>query len=257
VGLAGYNIAHSPDLPPVGASVYEYWLAANGVFVRGRRAGVEAMIPVSSWCEVRGLAELDGYCYLDYPPLPKEAMRCMLELSRAARDESGPVEALFHIEWDAGRGQWELSEPKQERSATAVRPLETGPGSSYESALIEVHSHHTMQPFWSGTDNREEQGFRLYGVLGDIFGTPTLRLRVGLYGYFMPIPAWVAFDMPDEVADGIDERPERVRRAQSERGWVDIELTPIEAAAIDGFIDELTGLWVPAGGAKEHQVGSA
>jgi hypothetical protein len=36
-----------------------------------------------------------------------------------------------------------------------------------------------MKAFFSGTDDADEQGFRLYGVLGSIFERPTFMLRVG------------------------------------------------------------------------------
>ncbi len=35
-----------------------------------------------------------------------------------------------------------------------------------------------MRAFWSNTDNRDEQGFRIYGVIGRLDSdTPELRLR--------------------------------------------------------------------------------
>ncbi len=76
---------------------------------------------------------------------------------------------------------------------------ESGPGSSYAGALIEVHSHHGMPAFWSGTDDADEQGFRLYAVLGDIFRRPTLRVRVGIYGQFYELPAGTIFGLPAGV----------------------------------------------------------
>jgi hypothetical protein len=39
-------------------------------------------------------------------------------------------------------------------------------------SFIEVHSHH-HESFFQQTDDKDEQGFRLYGVLGTIFNRPT------------------------------------------------------------------------------------
>lgn len=37
------------------------------------------------------------------------------------------------------------------------------------SGLCETHSHHTMNAFWSGTDNANENATQFYGVWGEIF----------------------------------------------------------------------------------------
>jgi PRTRC genetic system protein A len=244
----------SPDFPPVRAAMYEYWLAGNGVFVRGKREGLEAMVLVAP-AQVKGLPELTPYCHLQYPPLPAGALELILDLSRQACSDGRKMrEALFHIEWTGG--QWKLHFPDQEASGASVLPKETeqGEGTSYARCIIEVHSHHQMKAFFSGTDNADEQGFRLYGVLGEIFERPTLRLRVGVYGDFMEVPASVAFELPKGITDNLNTRAGHVRRVSPERDYLDIDLPPIEAdeAESAGQIDEPTGLWLPSG-AREQE----
>ena len=68
--------------------------------------------------------------------------------------------------------------------------------------LIEVHSHHGMDAFWSRLDDADEVGLALYAVLGRIFDAPQLRVRLGVYGEWWPIPATWVFDLPPEIADG-------------------------------------------------------
>jgi PRTRC genetic system protein A len=100
--------------------------------------------------------------------------------------------------WDNGpRRMWRLAIPEQERSATSCKPIgaAVAPGGSYEKAVIEVHSHHSMSAFFSSTDDKDEQGFRIYGVLGTIFDRPTLRLRIGVYGQFWEVPAEDFFEL--------------------------------------------------------------
>jgi PRTRC genetic system protein A len=195
--LVGYTFLRGEVNPPIEAALYEYLLASNGLFVRGAREGLRALIPVAQ-CLVRGLGVAEPYCELLYPPVPDVAVEVMLDEARRATGRDGqPVEILYHLSWEGGT--WRLSIPEQEATETSVQPVHTGPGSSYERAIIEVHSHHAMRAFWSGTDDRDEQGFRLYGVIGDIFERPTLRLRVGIYGYFWEIPASQVFALPEEV----------------------------------------------------------
>ena len=46
-------------------------------------------------------------------------------------------------------------------------------------AIVEVHSHHAMRAYFSATDDRDETGRRIYGVLGRLDGPhPEIALRV-------------------------------------------------------------------------------
>ena len=54
--------------------------------------------------------------------------------------------------------------------------------------VAEFHSHGTSRAFFSKTDDRDEQGFRIYGVARRLDATePELSLRVGVYGHFAPV----------------------------------------------------------------------
>jgi hypothetical protein len=44
-----------------------------------------------------------------------------------------------------------------------------------------------MRAFFSGQDNNDEQGLKIYGVIGSLGKMPTLQLRAGVYGYFHPL----------------------------------------------------------------------
>ncbi len=195
--LIGYGIATPGEHPTGRGQLYDYIMAGNGVFLHAEREYMRALVPVSGPCLVRGLETVQPYFHLEVPPVPQAAMAKMLEVARASRQGTQPVECLFHLWWEGSA--WHLTIPRQERGPGHVKPLDTGEGSSYERALIEVHSHHSMAGFWSGTDDKDEQGFRLYGVLGHIFTKPELRLRIGVYGQFMELDAEEVFEMPSGV----------------------------------------------------------
>ena len=198
--LIGYAIQRTADPPPITAQAFEYLLGSNGLFVRGRREGLEACVPVVG-AVVRGLEPVEPAIHLAYPRLAAGGLTRMLEIARQARQHNQPVEILFHLAWQ--RDHWQVSVPRQSQSPGSCAPLDTGPDSSFAHALIEVHSHHTMPAFWSPTDDRDEcSGFRLYGVLGTIFKRPTLRLRVGMHGYFWEIPAHWVFELPPTINIG-------------------------------------------------------
>ena len=62
----------------------------------------------------------------------------------------------------------------------------------------EFHSHGSSRAFFSATDDRDEQGFRIYGVVGRLdTPLPELSLRVGVYGHFAPVDWPQVFDGPN------------------------------------------------------------
>ena len=68
--------------------------------------------------------------------------------------------------------------------------------------VAEFHSHGTSRAFFSATDDRDEQGFRIYGVAGRLdTPLPELSLRVGVYGHFAPVDWPQVFDGPNPTRD--------------------------------------------------------
>lgn len=63
---------------------------------------------------------------------------------------------------------------------------------------IELHSHHTMNAFWSGTDNKNENATQFYGVWGNIFNDqPSFLFRyVNGKDRKIDIDASLVFDYP-------------------------------------------------------------
>ena len=182
--------------------LYRYLVGQEGVFLEAHRRGLKTCIPLAS-CEIRGLASVNSYFQLEYPPVPVELVSEMLELARQAETATGtPTEILFYLLWQEQGEFWELILPEQKGRASSVRP--TDPTNlEYQAALIEVHSHNSMAAFFSATDDRDEQGLKLYGVLGKIFEEPQIALRLGVYGQFFPIPASLVFNLPEGLEDAL------------------------------------------------------
>lgn len=190
MNLIGYNLSRTNADHQVSGQLYDYTFAGNGVFIRVERESIKATVQLAS-CDVRGLPAVEPRISFGFPRVPSRIVQAIQK--RAAMAALQPVECLWHLvwsevyPWDEG---WELVEPEQERSATACRPLHDGPGSSHEKAIIEIHSHHFMPAKFSAQDDKDETGFRIYGVIGN-FGRhrPVCRLRLGVYGYFAPVLA--------------------------------------------------------------------
>ena len=212
VNLVSYHrlggIEQPGQLPPITpGGLYELWETGSGDFIRARRTGLEVMLPL----QLAGRPDLTPaapYVKLDFPPVPGQLLEEMLGFSRQASDRAGrPLEMLFHVSWNEERAGWRLEVPPQVQRRASVRPTWSGADSSYQRALLEVHSHHRMDAYFSATDDRDEgRSFRLFAVLGRIFERqPHIRLRAGLFGRFWEIPAGWVFELPGWVSDCVSE----------------------------------------------------
>ena len=192
--FVSYNIATSILLPPISSNLQEYWLAGNGVFPRGARNGIHVCAHLCA-LNIPGLPKLEPYFNFTFPCVPPHLLSTMLELSVAA----GQEEVLFYLAFT--EGIWQLLIPDQiatEYSVTPTNPLDP----FYESAIIEVHSHHRMAADFSALDDEEEKGkFRIFAVLGEIFTQPTISVRVGIYTHFQILSARSVFKLPPGILD--------------------------------------------------------
>ncbi len=195
-----YLIANAAELPPISAPLYEYVFAGNGVFKRAARKEMSAIIPVNE-CAIRGLAPVEPELSIRFDMVPESIIQHILDTARdAARQE---VEILFHL--SLVNGKWRLEVPPQIQRCASVEPMEKGAGSSYEQAIIEIHSHHRMPAEFSPDDDRDEAGFRIYGVIGNLNPRsahwPRINFRVGVYGDWWPLPANRIIETPAQLID--------------------------------------------------------
>lgn len=159
--LVHYRIAYlGIPLPPIEASLYEYLLAGNGLFVRGERRELSMLLPVASF-ETRGPATLEPHIELRVPRVPQSVLLACLDEARKARDRQGfLVEMVFHL-WADDTGCWHMEIPEQMQESASVQPLDDSPTSSYARALLELHSQADLAPQFSSADDGDEIGFRL------------------------------------------------------------------------------------------------
>ena len=199
-GLVNHVLAAEGELPAIEAAMLEYVYAENGIFVRAKRPGIEAMIPYVE-CTLNYLEPVTPYVKFDYPKVPSEIVSEMLALSQeAARDK---LEILFYLLWEDDR--WRLVIPSQNQSEWRVEPVERGADSPFSFALIECHSHRTDLASFSTTDDRGEFNLRFYAVLGRVFEAEAeIRVRIGVNGYTREIPATTIFELPATVRDCLE-----------------------------------------------------
>ncbi len=209
-----YLFMETPALPPMPAPL-TYVVAEGGVFLWAKRVGLEALVPVQP-CTMRGLHPVQPFVILDGPPRVTTALlQTMLVQGRQAQQEDGiPVEMLFYLSPQAP--DWELWIPPQRQFPARVEPIKEWLDlSAYASVVLEIHTHPpNMQAFFSHIDDADEQqGFRLYGVIGCMKSTQgnieaEIRMRVGIYGVFYEFPAERVLDLPEGLRECVPQDAE-------------------------------------------------
>ena len=177
----GYLMNNPTGLSGERGLYYDYIFASNGVFIEAESPLIAARIPVAD-CDIRGLAPIEPKVSLTYGSIPQRFFDLALDLFLSDRE----TEQYVAITGEAG---YHFYIPVQDKSAGSV-VYEVG-----NSVVLEIHSHGHMGAWFSGTDNIDETGLKLYGVVGKLATTPIVKLRIGVYGYFRDL-FW------NEVFDG-------------------------------------------------------
>ena len=171
----GYLVNHDDGLAGTQGIGYDYVLGLDGLYVQSENAHLTARMLVAP-CEVRGLAPVAEKVALTHGPIPAGLFELGLRWFRDDPD----TERYFAVRRDGNT--YRLVVPPQAGTATslAYRPP--------AGVVAEFHSHGRSRAFFSKTDDDDEQGFRVYGVVGRLdTPLPELSLRVGIYGHFAPV----------------------------------------------------------------------
>ena len=202
----GYLVSHHTGLSGLQGIGYDYVLGSGGLYVQSESAHLTARVPVAS-CTVRGLAPVAEKVELAQGPIPASLFELGLRWFRDDPD----TERLFAVRWD-GR-TYRLMVPPQAGTATSLAYVPPA------GVVAEFHSHGSSRAFFSATDDRDEQGFRIYGVVGRLDAPlPELSLRVGVYGHFAPVEWSQVFDGPNPGVRLMDAEPESAHAPIKEQG---------------------------------------
>lgn len=177
---------HTGGVPPV-PKFYSYLLAANGVFKLAQTSHISVSLPVSPG-RIAGLERWQDGPRLTFGP-PKIPAHWLYAVLNHARRVGPAIEQMYHFYYSAERG-WRVAVPRQKASAGAV----TYTGGDDPAIVLDLHSHHGMDAFFSATDDADEQGCRLYAVIGNIYRRPAIALRAGVYGDFARFPVNHVFE---------------------------------------------------------------
>jgi hypothetical protein len=202
--LNRFHVAHSLNpMPPATPGITWVW-AANGIFKRGVSAELDILIPVADVVEV---APRDGLFappnlanllpHIRWATWPRSIagslLGPLLADARQATDErtiARPIEKQYFIAHCPTRGL-KLIAPRAQRGTAGRVTYAVPPG---ERLLVDIHSHHSMPPFYSATDDGDDTGLSVSVVIGRLYTRPALCCRLNVYGHRMDIPAGMIFE---------------------------------------------------------------
>ena len=174
--MVGHLVKREDGLWGAGRGLaYDYVMAGNGVFVECEGPLLGARVQVAA-AVIKDLPPLEPRVVLRHGPIPGFLFKLALDAMLAH-----PTLELYTAVVCEG-GEYHLRVPGQVRSEGGLRDIQLPP-----NRVLDLHSHANMSAFFSGTDNHNEQGFQLYGVVGKLLEEHEVRLRVGLYGHFQPV----------------------------------------------------------------------
>ena len=165
--------------------------------------------PLGNYCaRIEGGVSLTEGFFPTVPPCPAAHLRRIVEIFKERPD----TEALVTVVYDSEGGEYHLvwQGDVADRGSVEYTPLPDG-----ERYLVyaEIHSHHSMRPFFSDDDDSSEKKLGVYGVVGRVdrekpvglFRYPCGRLQSGETRFlplraeeiFSPAPAvWSLIDQP-------------------------------------------------------------
>jgi PRTRC genetic system protein A len=182
--LVDYLVART-SLPPRSGLAYDFVLARDGLYVVAGNAHLDVRVPVAR-CLVRGLVPLHAACTLRHGRLSAAFWDEALRIARVSAIVGH--EMLLAVVHEPGCGYRMVRPPQVSGAARVVYRPTVG-------TVLELHSHHRLPAFFSRTDDADEQGLRLYGVLGRLdTARPEVALRVGAYGHYLPLPWEAVFE---------------------------------------------------------------
>lgn len=133
------------------------------------------------------------------PKMPGNLLRDIYEFFKLVAIEHA-TEVLVRVYYDDAESQYVVEVPRQQVTGSSVHTDE--PLNCALWPVMDIHSHCAYDAFYSATDNADEIGNRIYGVIGKVISNPTMLLRAGTGGKRVMIREEDVFDLNEH--DGRD-----------------------------------------------------
>jgi PRTRC genetic system protein A len=173
-----------------------YVAAENGLFeVRMNAIGTFARKIEG----VPGMGQVAAGFHPALPKIPWELFEKAISFFRAVMQRHGNAEAYIQFFWNREEGKYFAHVPEQFVSGGHVSFNRDAEMELKHVLVMEAHSHNTMGAFFSGTDNADEQGDRLFMVVGRLDRRiPQVLVRYGMAGHHDLLDIEAVFEAPVE-----------------------------------------------------------
>jgi len=133
---------------------------------------------------------------LNVPKIPASALDMTLSFFRTIYEKHSS-EVFLQFFYDTIKEEYLLHCPKQTVSGASVNFFRDRDFETAEKILVfEIHSHGSMNAFFSGTDNGDEKDDRFFGVIGKVKQYyPEMKLRLSMGGHKSEIDMSELFDL--------------------------------------------------------------
>lgn len=133
------------------------------------------------------------------PKMPKSILEQALSFFKAYT-RKGDYEVMLRVYWDIQEAAYVVECPEQKVTRTHIDCLYdtkyTGRNQLRYMVVMEIHSHNVMRAFFSDVDDRDEQRFGLYGVIGRLNRPqPEMILRVKSNDDVVTVPVSDVFEL--------------------------------------------------------------
>jgi len=161
---------------------------------------------------IPGLAkDLFEGIYLDVNQISKESLFQIITFFKDIAERMHNAEALVYGYYHLTTKTWLLDVPKQQVSGGGVK-AEPSPelerASSGYIRVFDIHSHNSMPAFFSGTDNKDEAGDKIYLVVGKIDDkVPQINIRGGGRNKRIKLSLNMLFDITNNEYEKLSEIP--------------------------------------------------
>ena len=165
------------------------------------------------------------------PKIPAQLMGEIIAFFRSFMTESEENEAMALIYWDKEEKRFFAYVPKQSVCKERVEAnLHDCPYDDAERYICyaDIHSHNSMDAFFSGTDDRDERSTGLYLVLGKLdHFYPEIEARIFCGDSFVPIDPdtvieGLEYPFPKEWLEQVSIRKKEPARAEKKRGLMNL-----------------------------------
>jgi len=139
------------------------------------------------------------------PLIPMREVMAIISFFRFYMRNGSEQEALVNIYWDKQNREYVVDAPEQTVTKASVEGREN---SDYINEryihFMDIHSHNSMEAFFSPIDDKDEKATRLYTVIGRLDKyLPDVKTRISNGGKFQEIDPAEVFEMvarpfPDE-----------------------------------------------------------